>query len=141
MVRGRLPAVAAVALIVGLAFAIRALSDGRLEQHSGTALYASMIYAGMFVLRPAWPPVRAGVLAVGFCWAVEAFQLTGVPAALAERSLAARLVLGARFDWVDVAWYPVGVVPLVVVHLLVIRRAAGSAATAGRGSRAGSPPA
>ena len=140
MVRGRLPAVAAVALILGLAFAIRAGSDGWLEQHSGTALYAAMIYAGMFVLRPACPSVRAGVLAVAFCWAVEAFQLTGVTAALAERSLAARLVLGARFDWVDVAWYPVGVVPLVVLHLLVIRRAAVSAATAGRGSRVGSPP-
>jgi hypothetical protein len=138
--RGRLPALAAVVVIVGLAFGIRSVSDGGLAQYSGTALYASMIYAGVFLLWPAVPPVRAGIVAVAFCWAVEFLQLTGVPAALSERSSAARLVLGASFDWVDVAWYPVGVVPLVVLHLLVSRRATGSAATAGRGSRGGSPP-
>jgi hypothetical protein len=59
---------------------------------------------------------------------------------LSERSLAARLVLGAHFDWVDVAWYPVGVVPLVVLHLVVSRRGAGSAATVGPGSHAGRLP-
>ncbi|MGW4942276.1 ribosomal maturation YjgA family protein [Actinoplanes sp. NPDC004185] len=138
--RGRLAALAAVVVIVGLAFGIRSVSDGGLEQWSGTALYASMIYAGVFLLWPAAPPVRAGILAVAFCWAVEFSQLTGVPAALSERSPAARLVLGASFDWVDVAWYPVGVVPFVVLHLLVSRRGAGSAATAGRGSRVGSRP-
>jgi hypothetical protein len=135
MMRRRLVAVGAVVLILGLAFAIRAWSDGRPEQFSGTALYASMIYAGVFVLWPAMPPVRAGLGAVGFCWAVEFFQLTGVPAALAERSLPARLVLGSQFDWVDVAWYPVGVVPLVLIW-----RATRPVATVGSGSRAGLPP-
>ncbi|MFI7543103.1 DUF2809 domain-containing protein [Actinoplanes sp. NPDC049599] len=118
MMRGRLAAVVVVALVLGLAFGIRAGSDGPLEQFSGTALYASMSYAGVFVLWPAASPVRAGLLAVGFCWAVEFFQLTGVPAALSAGSLLARLVLGMQFDWVDVAWYPVGVVPLVLGHLL-----------------------
>ncbi len=141
MVRRRLPAAAAVVLILALAFTIRALSDGWLEQHSGTALYASMIYAGVLVLWPAMPPARAGVLAVGFCWVVEFLQLTGVPAALSDRSVVARLVLGSQFDWVDVAWYPVGVGPLVALHLLVIRRAGASAATVGPGSRGGRPPA
>jgi hypothetical protein len=137
--RARLAAVVAVALILGLAFGIRALNDGRLEQYSGTALYASMIYAGIFVLWPSSTPVRAGTGAIGFCWAVEFFQLTGIPAALSARSLLARLALGVHFDWVDLAWYPVGVVPLVILHLLVTRRAAGSAATVGPGSRAGRP--
>lgn len=141
MARGRLPAVVAVVLILGLAFGIRAVSDGPLEQHSGTALYASMVYAALFVPWPALSPVRAGGIAVAFCWAVEFFQLTGVPAELSGRSLAARLVLGAQFDWTDVAWYPVGVLPLVVLHLLVSGRAAAAGATPGRGSRAGRPPA
>jgi hypothetical protein len=139
MVRTRLAAATAVVLILGLAFGIRAFSDGWLEQYSGTALYASMIYAGVFLFWPSWPPVRAGLFAVGFCWGLEFFQLTGIPAALSERSLLARLVLGMQFDWVDVAWYPVGVVPLVVLHLLVTRRAAHSAASVGPGSRAGRP--
>ena len=132
--RARLAAVVAVALILGLAFGIRALSDGWLEQYSGTALYASMIYAGIFALWPSSTPVRAGLGAVGFCWAMEFFQLTGIPAALSARSQLARLALGVQFDWVDVAWYPVGVVPLVILHLLVTRRAVRSAATAGPGS-------
>jgi hypothetical protein len=139
MMRARLAAVAAVALVLGLAFGIRAVSDGWLEQHSGTALYASMIYAGVFVLWPSMPPVRAGLVAVGFCWAMEFFQLTGIPAALSARSLLARLALGVQFDAVDVAWYPVGVVPLVVLHLLVTRRAVPSAATVGPDSHAGRP--
>lgn len=111
-----------MALILGIGLGVRAFSDGWLAQHSGTALYASMIYAGVFALWPRLSPLRAGALAIGFCWAVELFQLTGIPAALSERSLAARLVLGATFDWTDIGWYPVGVVPLVALHLLTRAR-------------------
>jgi uncharacterized protein DUF2809 len=122
MASGRLLALGAVALILGLGLGIRAVSDGWLAQHSGTVLYAAMIYAGLFALWPRLSPLWAGALAIGFCWAVEFFQLTGVPASLSERSLLARLVLGARFDWTDIAWYPVGVVPLVALHLLTRAR-------------------
>ncbi|MFB9360102.1 DUF2809 domain-containing protein [Actinoplanes nipponensis] len=122
MVRRRLMAVVAVVAILGVAFGIRAWADGPLEQYSGTALYASLSYAGVFVVWPAAPPVRAGLVAVGFCWAVEFFQLTGVPAALSASSRLARLALGAQFDWVDVAWYPVGVGPLVLALRLVPAR-------------------
>jgi hypothetical protein len=139
MVRGRLVAMAAVGLLLGTGLGIRAVGHGAPAQYSGTALYASLIYAGIFVLRPSTRPAVAGLFAVGFCWAVEAFQLTGIPAALAARSLLARLVLGRQFDWVDVAWYPVGVVPLVVLHLVLTRRAAGSAAISGPDSRAVRP--
>jgi hypothetical protein len=72
-----------------------------------------------------WPrlaPLAAGAVAVGFCWAVECSQLTGVPAELSSRSIVARLVLGAKFDPTDIAWYPVGVVPLVAVHWLLRSR-------------------
>ena len=122
MASGRLLALGAVALILGLGLGIRAVSDGWAAQHAGTALYASMIYAGVFALWPRLSPLWAGALAVGFCWAVEFFQLTGIPGDLSERSLLARLVLGARFDWTDIAWYPVGVVPLVALHLLTRAR-------------------
>ena len=135
MVRGRLVAVGAVAVILALGLGIRAFGGGAFAQNAGTALYASLIYAGLFVLWPALPPVRAGLIAVGFCWVVEVFQLTGIPATLAEHSLVARLVLGSSYDWVDLAWYPAGVVPLVL-----IQRAVGRGASAGSGSRAGRPP-
>jgi hypothetical protein len=139
MVLSRLVAFGAVVLVLGTAFGIRAVSDGGLEQYSGTALYASMIYAGVFLLWPRMSPLRAGAIAIAFCWSMELFQLTGVPAELSARSTAARLTLGVQFDWADVAWYPVGVIPIFVVHEWLRRRATGPSATAGPGLRAAPP--
>lgn len=114
-------------LVVGLG--IRALTgrdggvdgSGALAQYSGTALYAAMIYAGLFILVPRAEPWVAGVAAIAFCWLVEVLQLTGLPAELSERSLLARLVLGVHFDALDLAWYAIGVLPLVVLHAAVAR--------------------
>ncbi|MFF5176227.1 DUF2809 domain-containing protein [Micromonospora sp. NPDC000089] len=111
------------AFFFAVALLIRALDDGAVRQYSGTALYASMIWCGVLFLRPRLAPVPAGVAATVFCWAVECAQLTGVPAQLSARSLLARLALGVQFDPVDLAWYPVGVVPLVLLHHLVRARA------------------
>lgn len=112
----------AALLFLGLALLVRVVDDGALRQHSGTALYASMVWAGVLFLWPRMAPVPAGTIAVVFCWVVECAQLTGVPAELAARSLVARLALGVRFDPVDLAWYPAGVVPLVVLHHLMRAR-------------------
>ncbi len=112
-------------LVVGLG--IRLLSggvvdgSGALAQHAGTALYAAMIYAGVFLLIPRAEPWAAGTAAITFCWLVELLQLTGLPAELSERSLLARLVLGAKFDALDLAWYPIGVLPLAVIHAAVLQ--------------------
>lgn len=118
VILGRLIALGAVVGFLAVAFGIRYLAGtgSALAQYSGTALYAAMIYAGLYVLVPSLRPPVAGVLAVGFCWLVELFQLTGVPAALSERSLLARLALGVAFDPVDLLWYALGVLPLVAVH-------------------------
>ncbi|MEU8081349.1 DUF2809 domain-containing protein [Catellatospora citrea] len=117
----RLAALAAAVAVLAIALLIRALADGPLEQHSGTALYASMIYAGVFILWPRATPPVAGAVAIAFCWLVELSQLTGVPAYLSERSLLARLALGVAYDPLDMLWYPIGVLPLVAVHLLLPR--------------------
>jgi hypothetical protein len=126
-VRRRLIALAAVAVILAVAFGIRLLagasvldSSGVLAQYSGTALYAAMIYAGVFVLAPKVRPVVAAGLAIAFCWAVELFQLTGIPAALSSRSVLARLALGVAFDPSDLLWYVVGVAALLAVHRLCL---------------------
>ena len=115
----RLLSLAFAAGVLAVALAIRTLVGGDLAQYSGTALYASMVYAGVLFLRPHTAPLPAGALAIGFCWLVECLQLTGVPATLSAHSLLARLVLGVRFDPVDLAWYPVGVIPLVAAHWLL----------------------
>ena len=118
-----------VSLVV--AFGIRALTGstlettGALEQISGTALYASAFYGGLLFL---WPRVSApmlGVATVGFCWAVEFFQLTGIPARLSEHSVVARLVLGESFDPADLAWYVLGAALAVGAHRLLAARLSG----------------
>ncbi len=127
--RVRLAALAAAGGFLAVALGIRVLgggsgvldSSGALAQHSGTALYASMIYAGVFLLRTGATPLFAGAAAIAFCWLVELLQLTGVPAKLSEQSLIARLVLGVQFDALDLAWYVAGVLPLVALHAAVAR--------------------
>lgn len=118
--------VAAAAL--GLAFGIRAVSgqyiesSGPLAQYSGTALYASMIYGGLLVVWPRLAPLAAAAGALAWCWGVELLQLTDLPRNLSAHSLAARLALGVTFDYVDLLWYPVGVVPLALAHQWLRRR-------------------
>lgn len=127
--RVRLAGLAAVGGFLAIALGIRVLasgdgvldSSGALQQHSGTALYASMIYAGVYFLAPRAAPAVAGAAAGAFCWLVELFQLTGVPAELSARSVIARLALGVQFDATDLAWYVVGVLPLVLLHVGVER--------------------
>jgi hypothetical protein len=114
---------------LGLAFGIRLgtgstlATTGALAQISGTALYASAFYGGLLFL---WPRAKWTVLAaatIGFCWAVEFLQITNVPARLSARSVAARLVLGERFDPKDLIWYVGGALLAVGVHVVVRRRA------------------
>jgi len=128
-------ALAAAGGILAVAFGIRALTgaDSALSQFSGTALYAAMIYAGVYVLAPPARPIVSAAAALAFCWAVELSQLTGVPAALSERSLLARLALGVTFDPIDLPWYAVGVLVALGSHLAA-RRGAGEKSPARRGA-------
>jgi hypothetical protein len=111
---------AAAAGFLALALAIRAVAPlgSWVEQSSGTALYASMTWAGIRFLGPRLSALTAGAIALAWCWGAELFQLTGIPAELSADSLPARLVLGAAFDPIDLIWYPIGIVPLVALHHL-----------------------
>lgn len=66
----------------------------------------------MLLVRPRMRPVAVGVVAFGICLALEAFQLTGLPA---RAPRLAQLALGTTFAWHDVACYLVGAVTVVVV--------------------------
>ena len=115
--------VVSAAVFAAAAFAIRAVSEGALGQYSGAALSGSIVYTIVMFIRPPISPPVAGGIAAAYCWIVEFSQLTGIPATLSQRSLVARLLLGAQFDIVDVAWYPVGIIPLVALHWLMRARA------------------
>ncbi|WP_329096774.1 DUF2809 domain-containing protein [Actinomadura citrea] len=100
----------------GAAYAIRATMDGPIEQYSGAALSAAIVYTIVIFIRPRISPLPAGSAAIAYCWLIECAQLTALPAALSQRSWLARQLLGAQFDLTDVVWYPVGAIPLVAAH-------------------------
>jgi hypothetical protein len=118
----RLLMVVSAASFAGAAYAIRATMDGPIEQYSGAALSGAIVYMIVIFIWPRISPLPAGTAAIAYCWLVEFAQLTPVPAALSERSWFARQLLGAQFDLVDVAWYPVGVIPLVAAHWFIRAR-------------------
>lgn len=100
----------------GAAYAIRATMDGPVEQYSGAAFSAAIVYTIVVFVRPQISPRSAGGVAIAYCWFIEFAQLTPVPAALSQQSWFVRQLLGAQFDLVDVVWYPVGVIPLAAAH-------------------------
>ncbi|MFG2003349.1 DUF2809 domain-containing protein [Spirillospora sp. NPDC048911] len=106
----------------GAAFAIRAAMDGPIEQYSGAAFSGAIVYTIVVFIRPSISALSAGSITVAYCWFIEFAQLTPVPAALSQRSRLARQLLGAQFDLVDVAWYPVGVILLVAAHRILRAR-------------------
>ena len=112
----------AVPVVLVLGLGVRAFAGGDFAKYAGVALYATLIYA----LASFWlPRVWATVVAVGFSWAVEFFQLTGIPADLSARSGLAHLVLGSTFNWPDLFWYVVGAVLGLVVVRPPVRRVPG----------------
>ena len=115
---GAVLTVGSLALALGIRFARGSIldSDNPLNQVSGTILYASAVYGGALFLLPRARPLVLAALATGFCWAVEFFQLTGLPADWSAHSTLARLVLGAHFDPADLGWYLAGVLPAALLH-------------------------
>lgn len=120
--RRRLPALAAATIVLVAGLAVRAGSDGAFAKYAGVALYAVLVHALVVVVRPRVPPLTAAGVALAWCWAVEVAQLTPGPAALADRSTLARLVLGSTFHPPDLAWYAVGVGSALAVHRLALGR-------------------
>jgi len=119
----RLLMVASAVGIAGAAYAIRATMDGLIEQFSGAALSAAIVYTIVIFIRPRVSPLLAGGVTIAYCWFIEFAQLTSIPATLSQQSWLARQLLGAQFDLIDVAWYPVGVIPLAVAHWYLRARA------------------
>ncbi|MEV3927282.1 DUF2809 domain-containing protein [Actinomadura coerulea] len=115
----RMLMVVSAAGLTGAAYAIRAVGDGLVDQFSGAALSAAIVYTIVLFVRPRISPLPAGTIAVAYCWFIEFTHLTPLPSEISQRSWFARQLLGAQFDLVDVAWYPVGVIPMVVAHWLL----------------------
>ena len=118
--------------------------DGAVAAFVGDALYAALIVVVIAFLAPRAYAVAVAVAAFAVCAAVELFQLTGVPAALADSVPAVALVLGTTFQWTDLVAYAIGAMLTGAVDA-VSRRAArssrGGPTTPSAGVRPPHPPA
>lgn len=95
----------AIPVVLALGLGVRAFTGGDFAKYAGVALYATLIYAlAAFWLRPLW----AALAATGFSWAIEFFQLTGIPADLSAHNTLAHLILGSTFNPPDLLWYAAG---------------------------------
>ncbi|WP_079277529.1 ribosomal maturation YjgA family protein [Streptomyces sp. CB03234] len=108
MLGTRSAACAAAALTVAAGLGVRSAATGAVATYAGDALYTVLIVTLVVLAVPRLRPVAVAGIALGFSCAVELFQLTGVPAALAAHSRLAPLVLGTSFNAPDLFWYAVG---------------------------------
>ena len=102
-------------MIVLVGVASRVLHSGLalIDHDLGEALYAALAYV---LLSIVWPPLmsahKALITAVAMV-AIEAFQLTGVPARFAASANAVlrllAIVLGTTWSWRDLLGYAVGI--------------------------------
>ncbi|MFE2723627.1 DUF2809 domain-containing protein [Kitasatospora sp. NPDC059327] len=117
----RVGAAVAAVLTVGAGLGVRAVAGGEVAKYAGDAAYTVLLYALVLLVAPRLRPSVAAVVTAGLSWAVELFQLTGVPEGLGRRSAVARLVLGSTFDVPDLGWYLVGAGAAALLHGAVLR--------------------
>jgi hypothetical protein len=111
--RWSLAAAAGMIVITGLL--VHFATEGVVGDFVGDALFAVMVYLALsfvFVRLPSWP---VALITIVLCVGIEFFQLTGVPAVLAEAFPPVRLVLGTTFTAIDLAAYVVGAVATAAV--------------------------
>lgn len=112
-------------LLVAAGLAIARGTDSAAATFAGDALYAALVYVLLAIVAVRARPAVVAAAAILVCAAVETFQLTGIPAALAGTVPMAALVLGTTFQWTDLLAYLLGGMAAAVIDA-VSRRAAGS---------------
>jgi hypothetical protein len=109
-IRARYALLLAVTVIVGIASRKVHLGIRLWDKSLGDVLYAVAMLFALGLVAPRSRPVVLTAAAFGASFAIELFQLTGVPLAIAETPHwgFARWLLGTDFAWHDVACYAVG---------------------------------
>ena len=108
-------------LIVIAGIASRLLHSGLalIDNDLGEALYAALAYVLLGIAWPQLKPARKALITAVAMIAIEAFQLTGVPARFAaSANIGLKLlaiVLGSTWSWRDLLGYAAGI---AVVALL-----------------------
>jgi hypothetical protein len=107
--RRRLWLLIAAVVVIATGLAVHFLAEGPASALVGDALYAVMAYLIVAIVVPRADPLVVALIAFAGCAAVEFFQLTPVPRALAEAFPPSSLVLGTGFAVTDLVAYAVGV--------------------------------
>jgi hypothetical protein len=92
------------------------------DKSLGDVLYTVMVYLVLGLLRPTTKPAVLGALALAISFAIELFQLTGIPAKM-PRIL--HVVFGTAFAWHDMACYVVGALLASGLHAFMQHRRVG----------------
>ena len=112
--------VLATAIALGLVVHTR-LPDTAITDIAGDALYPIAIYAGIVLVAARARPAVVALVTLGWCLAVELFQLTGIPTALGARIPPVSLVLGTGFDARDLLVYGVSVAVAWIIEGMLDR--------------------
>ncbi|MFF0294606.1 DUF2809 domain-containing protein [Kitasatospora sp. NPDC004614] len=115
----------AAAAVVALGLVAPGLLPSAAGALLGGALYTALLHTLLMAAAPRLRPWTSGAAALATSFAVETFQLTGVPEALAAHSRLARLALGTTFDPSDLLGYTLGALAAVAAHLAARRLAGG----------------
>jgi len=108
-----------IIVVAGVASRLFHSGIALIDHDLGEALYAALAYVLLGIVWPQLMPVYKALITLAAMVAIEAFQLTGVPArfAASENSVLNLLavVLGTTWNWRDLLGYAVGI---AVVALL-----------------------
>ena len=95
------------------------------DKYLGDALYAVLIYLALRMIQPQRPPRDHANWAMVVAFAIELFQLTGMPLALRESGngvlMLFSVVLGTHFSWLDIVAYAVGILAIYWVDTKMIK--------------------
>ena len=111
----RLTALLLAFFVIGVGITSRLVESGwpLWDKYLGDALYAILLYLGITFLWPSGSISGRGWGAIIAVFAIETFQLTGIPRQMSQTdSLVLRLAaiaLGTHFSWLDMVAYAVSI--------------------------------
>jgi hypothetical protein len=111
----------ALAVALGLSSRLLPLGLSAWDKSAGDVAYALLIGFVAVCLRPRARPRTIGAVTAAVCFAVELFQLTGLPR---RAPGLVRAALGDTFAWHDVACYLIGAAIVTLLHARATRASA-----------------
>jgi len=108
-----------VVVLIGVASRVLHTGLVAIDKYLGDVLYAVLVYILLGIARPGMAPARKALAACALMVAIEAFQLTQIPARMAKSGTLAlkfgAIILGTSFSWYDLLAYALGILLIFVI--------------------------